>query len=338
MLSDKLYNRVKDLQINKNKVNKKLIIHNGAPGVGKTEFILNNHNTDIDKPNKHIVLTNTRESALDIRERAKSKFGFSDLILKEKYRTGDSYLLNHFGQDSEVLWIDEGFMKHPGEWFLYAIIADAKEIHIMGDIAQIPYQERTGKNIHFGKYDKRLMATVKNMGLSYRCPLDIVYWLNLTNKYDFKIQGNSKIIHSVRIDRISGVNDIKINNYDHILTFTQEEKLMIIKQAEHKYKSKINTIHEYQGKQCPNIAIVRLINKANPIYESKEHILVALSRHKISLHYLTVSYNDSLTKEINKISNLSTAIIREVSYSGGGLYYDNTVIPDKAIQIYTEPK
>nr|QVG74719.1 RNA-dependent RNA polymerase [ssRNA positive-strand virus sp.] len=338
MLADKLYKRASSLKIDKLKVNKKLIIHNGAPGVGKTEFILNNHNTDIDMPINHIVLTNTRESAMDIRERAKKKYKFTDNVLKEKYRTGDSYLLNHFGEHSEVLWIDEGFMKHPGEWFLYGVIANAKEIHIMGDIAQIPYQERTGKNVHFGRYDKRLKATIKNMGVSYRCPLDIIYWLNLTNKYDFKVQGKSEVVHSVNIKRISGVNEINFCNYDHLIAFTQEEKLTIIKQADSEYKTKINTIHEYQGKQCNSIAIVRLINKANPIYDSDEHILVALSRHRIKLEYLTVSINDKLAKQINKIKNLSTPTIKEVIYSGGGIYTEKIVIPDSAVQIYTQPK
>nr|QVG74708.1 RNA-dependent RNA polymerase [ssRNA positive-strand virus sp.] len=338
MLSDKLYERASKLKYDMKAVNRKLIIHNGAPGVGKTEFILNNHSVDLDKPINHIVLTNTRESAIDIRDRAKSKFKLSDNILKEKYRTGDSYLLNHYGGSSEVLWIDEGFMKHPGEWFIYGVISNAKEIHIMGDIAQIPYQERTGKNVHFSKYDNRLMATIKNMGVSYRCPLDIIYWLNISNQYDFKIQGKSNVRNSVRLNRISGINDIVFNKYDHILTFTQEEKLSILKQVDINYGNKVNTIHEYQGKQCNKIAIVRLINKANPIYDSKEHILVALSRHKVILEYLTVVYNDSLSKEINKIKNFSQTMLREVMYSGGGIIREEIIEPDKAVQLYTEPK
>lgn len=292
MLSDRLYFAARACRYGDDELmNLKIVVYNSGPGVGKTRHIIDNHD-----PLNDLVLTNTKEALLDIRRRVENMYANDEVNLTETYRTGDSFLINNNGRKRyKNVWIDEGFMKHCGEWLLYAMAAKAQCITVMGDSAQIPYIERSGKDVFYPYYGQVFESLsdsveVRHLNVTKRCPLDVTTWLNESCSYPFKITSTNvktKTVGCRMIVGVTGLQKSKLADKIVYLTFTQAEKIELLDRG-----FKALTIHEFQGNQSETVVLVRLNPKVNPVYKSKPHMLVALTRHTKNFVYCTVVADD----------------------------------------------
>ncbi|URQ09136.1 RNA-dependent RNA polymerase [Halyomorpha halys negev-like virus 1] len=293
----------------------------GVPGGGKTTYILNNNK---DSTN-NLILTVTREARDDMTQRAKDR----KLALgSDRIRTVDSFLLNYLTMSEvEEVWIDEALLVHCGIWCWISLLSNCKRMIVVGDIAQIPYINRSGLEIHYNE-PQSWKTESDLLKIDYRNPLDIVHWLHTSGYYTFPVTGTSKITYSTSVVNIGGVADIPRSGFKKYLTFTQSEKTQLVEAG-----FDACTIHEYQGSQATDVALVRLNQKdADTIYKSRPHILVALTRHTNSFRYYTV-IKDTTYETIGKISSTSLGEMKTVQLNtrAGGTPIIN---PDKSITLY----
>jgi hypothetical protein len=100
------------------------------------------------------------------------------------------------------------------------------------------------------------------------------------------------------------------------LVFTQQEKKDLMRMC-----FEVNTIHEVQGMTFKRVILVRLYAKQMTIYDSMQHILVALSRHTEWFEYATVRFMDTIHNLIatipkdENVTNLVKAEQRALVFS-----------------------
>nr|UTQ79668.1 replicase protein [Barley aphid RNA virus 2 isolate AG1] len=240
----------------------------GVPGCGKTHYIMTHH-SDTD-----LVLSATKAGALEFQERA-VKMKKPDI--KKRYRTVYSYLYNETNEFKTV-YIDEAMMLHPGMIFSIAVLSKCKTIHMIGDHMQIPYYTRIDYPSRYHRFTDVFKIT-KELTTSYRCPQDVADYMK---KYYKKFSSKSKVVKSINRMYVSGKAEIP-NGYDVYLTFTQSDKQMIQMDYENVY-----TVHEYQGKQTKSVCLFRGSPTPIKVYDSKEHHIVALTRHTVRFMYASV--------------------------------------------------
>lgn len=115
----------------------------GAPGRGKTTYILNNY--------KHgdLILFRRRYSTQEFRKRLRNTYpNTNKYITIDTFRTVHSFIINltqHIKHENkyEVLTVDEPLKMHAGEILFAAILSGVREAIIVGDINKIPYINRT---------------------------------------------------------------------------------------------------------------------------------------------------------------------------------------------------
>lgn len=313
----------------------------GVPGAGKTEFILRSNA----ESSNTLLLTVSRTAAEDMRARALKICKGTVTIA-----TFDSFMINFNKLHSKgytTVWFDEALLTHGGDWLWVAALTNCKQLYIVGDQAQIPYIDRTK---YSPKYitPKLPYSSTKELCKSYRCPLDIVHWMNVVRDsdgsplYSFTVVGHTgSALRTVSSIHISSVSDVPFDDEAQYLTFTQAEQLELHNHFNlPKDSGKIRTIHQYQGNQSKKIILVRTeIKDTNKIYVNMKYILVALSRHTSSFRYCTVSPSDATSLEIARIRSFTDA---EIRLCGGGsydTYHKNlTVTPPSSQMVYTYPK
>nr|WQM60660.1 MAG: ORF1 protein [Riboviria sp.] len=281
-----------------------IVFYQGVPGAGKTQLILSNNKGK----RENLILTVTREAKEDMRKRASEM----NLILsKDRIRTVDSYLLHGGAVDVDELWIDEALLVHAGSLMWAAYVSGCRKLVLVGDRAQIPYINRTGETVVYSNVNI-LDLQMEYLKTDYRNPLDIVRWLHNSGSYNFDVTGVSKKIKSVDYRIISGSAELKPEKNVKYLTYTQAEKVQLGSGFN------VSSIHEYQGNQTDDIVLVRLNHKkADIIYDSIPHKLVALTRHRNSFRYLTV-VNDKMTETIDEIKNYTVCDIKKIRLGTGG--------------------
>lgn len=125
MLDSRFFNAVKDIDVNLVGYHR---LVQAVPGCGTSYIIRNCRPGDL-------VLTSTREAAEDLRSRLQVSNGDFDI---RNVRTVDSYVLNST-QRYNTVWIDEALMRHAGDIIIVAYRTRARDIRLLGDVAQIPY-------------------------------------------------------------------------------------------------------------------------------------------------------------------------------------------------------
>lgn len=122
-LSDKFHISCTRFDFSKMKLRKVNSI-NGAPGCGKTTYILREHLAKKDALFNTLVLSSTLEGRKEIRERAidmlkgsKSFHSDKEIIdYSEKYyKTIQSVVVNGYKNEVKYLWVDEALMNHPAD-------------------------------------------------------------------------------------------------------------------------------------------------------------------------------------------------------------------------------
>ncbi|XP_063534245.1 uncharacterized protein LOC134744382 [Cydia strobilella] len=277
----------------------KLIV--GVPGCGKTTHIIKNH-----RPGS-LVLTSCAEGARDIRARmaALRQSTIPDQF-RGSYRTIDSYLL-HSRANYGTVWMDEALMEHPGKLFLVCLFSRCHTMYMLGDPNQLGYINRVDSiSLLYDKSSTFFKAT-DTLNISYRCPVDVM--AVLSSKYEGGAYSTSEITRSMKCEKFTGLECVPKSKEIKYLVFKQAEKQ---KMKTEKYD--VSTIHEFQGKEAEHVVIVRMSrNVEESLYKSVPHMLVGISRHKISLVYYTPVADDlkklietPLTvKDLNKIKKVT---------------------------------
>lgn len=103
----------------------------GVPGCGKTSEIITSHDV---RSKRQIVLTSSRKVAKDLRERVAKEYRVDEAshVLITRYRTCDSFMI-HFERKpakADVLWFDDGLMRHFGDIVWCATLCGAKKVYI----------------------------------------------------------------------------------------------------------------------------------------------------------------------------------------------------------------
>nr|AMO03225.1 putative polyprotein [Marsac virus] len=295
----------------------------GIPGGGKTEYILRNCKSPT---HSTLILTVSKAAKTDIQSRALA-VGLDHNVA---ICTFDSFMINYERCHSKVnyntIWFDEARLTHAGDWLWAAYLTKCKNMFIVGDVAQIPYCERTD---YIVRYSSPNIFTIPshNLSVSHRCPQDILRWMRISRNnrnepfYDFQISSVSKITHSVSCQSIPNINAVPRVNNAQYLVYTQSELRDMIKAG----FSHCRTVHQYQGNQNKHVILVRLEQKdAIPVYKSMSHMLVAFTRHTNRFDYYTCCpvEKDLVYNNVFTIRNFSDNDIK--SRAGG--YHHNPEI------------
>ncbi|APG77660.1 RdRp [Hubei virga-like virus 17] len=314
----------------------------GVPGCGKTTYLLNKH-----VKGKDMILSSTKEGSLDIKRRLgiNQEGDEKGSKLAYMYRTGHSYLM-HGKEKCDVLYVDEALMVHPGQIIYCAVKASANKVVCVGDDAQIPYDPRIPTAVTTSEVLKNMSHISEVLSVSHRCPLDVVHYLNATKNYKGVVTTTNYNAITMSVAKISTLADVPKKKGVIYLTFTQNEKIQL---ANDGYQ--VNTIHEFQGKQNNEVALVRLNSKNISIYGWSQHILVALTRHTDKFVYYTVTDDDTakiitasrpaceLEKLKTSVQEASKAQIQiKIGKPGGDRVVDDFMKLGKAIETYLEPK
>nr|BBV14748.1 replicase [Barley aphid RNA virus 2] len=254
--------------LHKMSMNVKFEFISGVPGCGKTHYIMTHH-SDTD-----LVLSATKAGALEFQDRAGK---LKKPNIKQRYKTVYSYLYND-STEFKTVYIDEAMMLHPGMIFSIAVLSKCKTIHMIGDHMQIPYYTRVDYPSRYHRFTDVFKIT-KELTTSYRCPQDVADYMK---KYYKNFSSKSKTVKSLTRLYVSGKAEIP-TGYDVYLTFTQSDKQMIQTDMNNVY-----TIHEYQGKQAKAVCLFRGSPTPIKVYDSKEHHIVALTRHTVKFVYASV--------------------------------------------------
>ncbi|KAG8247051.1 hypothetical protein J6590_071021 [Homalodisca vitripennis] len=298
LLNDlRLYNSIKHLNIT---LTPDILLNlvQGVPGCGKTTYIQKNF-----KPGD-LILFPTRDSAIDFRNRFKDTHpNYCKTNINDTFRTLHSFLINssqHIGKGNQYdrLIIEEALMMHAGEILFAATLSGAKEVLLIDDTNQIPYINRTSElEVKYYKISE-IATTVKVLSTSYRCTKSTT--AVLSKFYPQGMETTNDIVGELDIQNFEGLENLNLHPDEYtVLAFKQAEKKELIKRG---YKA--STIHEFQGKQAANIAVIHTSSSPGEIYNSLPHCLVALSRHTKSFLYVTPCRNDTISKWIQQTNAL----------------------------------
>lgn len=303
----KILERVKLMSVGEKKVQYRFI--QGVPGCGKTTWIVQNF-----KPGSSLVLVSTVNGRDDVIGRLKEEYGGEH---NRNVQTYASILMNGPKQEG-IEWVicDEAGMQHPGAIDFSIKMTQCHKVTVLGDGNQIAFIDRHHFNIVHGDLLEILKAD-EHLSVSWRVPQDIASYFS--DQYPGGFMTRNKVRRSVNWVKIQSLKSL---DWDHdvYLTFTQQEKTEVLIEGKGKKENiKVRTIHEYQGDQARSVAIVRNRDKdVNRIYESDEHILVALTRHTQKLVYYSASNDDKMKRIIKKMQTYTDDRLDKSFYHSTG--------------------
>lgn len=297
----RLYNSIKQIDIPKiTDMNLNLV--QGVPGCGKTAFILNSYKTG------DLILFPTKDSAIDFRKRFSSRYkSVTKNTCNDTFRTLHSFLINstqHLqqGKSYNRLIVDEALMMHAGEILFAAVKSGVREIMLIGDKNQIPFINRSqALEVKFHNISE-ITPISKVLSTTFRCTTSAT--AVLSKLYEQGMKTTNHTTNELKLHDFEGLTNLNqvIDRTKHIcLVFKQSEKRELVKLG---YNTA--TIHEFQGRQAENIALIRTSAIKEDIYDSKPHCIVAISRHTKSFIYITPSRSDTLSRWIQNAHTLTS--------------------------------
>lgn len=307
------YKRVRAIDLEDYHPNVRIHDIQGAPGCGKTEYILNTNS----KVKNTLLITVSRAAKVDMCKRIEAKAAAGKFDTKGvTVATFDSFMIHSRDERYNTVWFDEALLAHGGDWLWIAYLTRCRDLYIVGDKAQIPYCDRTQFKSKYAKPSIEYHDT-KYLTRTFRCPRDITHWLNVTRSatgqrlYTESLTSNSTVLHSAYRQLITGVASVPRDPKAQYLVFTKSEAADLANHfGDAIPKDNIKTIHQYQGNQTFRVIIVRLVKKdANPIYKRINWILVALTRHTHNVGYYTTNADD-MWDHIGRICNYTDSEIR----------------------------
>nr|QOX06054.1 RNA-dependent RNA polymerase [Lentinula edodes tobamo-like virus 1] len=270
-------------------VRRRIILHEGVPGCGKTTTLANA------LANGEVALSNTingRDEIIKKIEERNKKPGAVKIDLDATVvATIGSALLRARKPKAKVVHCDEFLMTHPGERYFLAEYLDVDVVHAYGDRRQLPWIPRLANVGWEQKCFGFNWSGTDMVYRTYRSPMDVV--VALRGVYGATYYTTSRVERSVRVHPvISGASRVpKIRNKkgqapEHwYLVYTQSEKTAL----ENAGYSDVSTINEFQGGCVDHITFVRLRkNMPEELSKSEAQMIVAVTRHRKSFDLYTV--------------------------------------------------
>jgi predicted kinase len=260
--------------------------HEGVPGAGKTTSII------MSAQPGDIILTGCRETANETREELKRKRPDEEI----EVRTADSYILNS-RKPFKTVYFDERYAVHAGYLPLIGALTGCEAMHTYGDPKQIPCFSRV-LGVPF--LNNRVTDTQRVVELvSKRIPLDVARLIAPYYSDWGRVATKNPIRDSLSFQKVSSVADIPAHPDATLMTWTQEEKKELSKIPRFR---NIITIGEAQGITKNHTVLIRTKPKSLALYTKKEQFIVAVTRHKVSFKYysITDSNNDIIWRNLTK--------------------------------------
>lgn len=116
------------------------------------------------------------------------------------------------------------------------------------------------------------------------------------------MRSTSMVMDEFQIQRYVNLSSLPRIEGAKFLVFLQAEKLALQERAKtmkldvQTIEEYVSTVHEYQGKQTDHIILVRTSTVAHAVYDSDPHLLVAISRHRLSFTYVTADVRDTMSR------------------------------------------
>lgn len=252
--------------------NSNLQIINGGPGTGKTTYALNNL---IETDSVNVVVVPTRDLKKDWEDRLKR----ADLAQFTKVYTFESFLHHNLpSKDVDVLIVDESFLLGAPYCALADYVSNASKTYLVGDPLQIGYidfkkvvlqsdEEYIALKTYLPFFEQRVL------NYCYRCPRDVVALLN--SNFGFNLWPISEVEKSIVI--MDGEPPSSPEKSCFSMVFTQSGKKLVTPTGG------VGTVHETQGSTKPNVVLTVTSDAIPLIQKSKEHLIVAITRHTESL-------------------------------------------------------
>nr|APX42302.1 replicase [Black currant leaf chlorosis associated virus] len=262
-------------------------IVDGVTGCGKTTEIVKTGNNP-----KTIILSVCKANVEEIRRAIPN-------ANKKRIRTVDSFLLNPDSR-CEILFIDEYGLAHPGAIMAAILVSKCKSCILFGDSEQIPFCNRIDDfRLEFKSVEDVVDFKREIREKTYRCPKDIT--VILQSLYERKkIHTVSKVEDSISIKSIRSENDIPIpstfpKEVIYICMTQHDQALLSLRWKKEGIDSEVRTVHSAQGLSYPYVVYFRLTRTDNDLFTSskKPYHLVAISRHKEGIVYLTTKIDDA---------------------------------------------
>ena len=276
----------------------KMTLVQGVPGCGKTTYIANKAKSvgrtqSVDERGRrddtYLLLTATRGARDDLLQRVGGQAHSRDV------RTIDSWLL-HGGDKYKEIYVDEALMVHRGAVVLAGALAECDIIHLLGDVRQIPFINRVPEiEIRLAGYEDVEIERV--LSVTHRCPRDVAGAISpLYASMCDRVTSTSVVSKSRKREWTTCLDSVPKVGHDVYLVFKKSEKSDMIKSG---YKN-VWTVHEFQGQQADDVAVVRLSDKPQEeLYLRPEHSLVAFTRHRRHLTYYCPVESDALVALMN---------------------------------------
>jgi len=271
----------------------KVHLERGPPGCGKTYMIINSFKLN----GADVIMCPVRESIVDTRQRVRE---LHPMLGRDRakliVRTVDSYLTN-YGHSAETnqlsgvrLLADECYMTHAGKWYAAAGLLGVTEVIVYGDDRQIPHIPR----VQAPKLFLRVIADTERWTYTTRrCTAQAVACWN--HLYDNKIRSvNSRIGKMVEVKSSKGM---AVPRGCVILVMYQADKITA-RSLYAGHKVRVMTTHEAEGKTFSHVWLhkfdVRARSDKRSLFDSPEHVLVAMSRHDNEFVFVNPSTDGGL--------------------------------------------
>lgn len=284
-----------------------VVLHRGPAGCGKTTQIVErvDFNDVVMCPAKASVLE-TRERILKVRPELK-------FPVMDRCKTIDSYLVHVLSNPrvrsirTDVLRGDEAFMTRAGRWYACALLLGASRIDAYGDPMQIPHVPRAiCPSLHL-----RLIPTEEDAKyVSYRCPHDVIAAVG--DIYQWQVRSASKRVKSMAV--LPGIESEAVEPGCVMLCMYQDDKKTLATMyAKWTVPIRIMTVHEAQGNTFSHVRLHRFLRGKNQtnvpdafdLFQKKEYVLVAMTRHTHSFRYYTQMGHDQVTERVAQGSAVS---------------------------------
>nr|UYO08054.1 methyltransferase-helicase [Crinivirus sp.] len=297
---------------------------NKPPGAGKTTSIVENLFEDHNKRRRAMAVTCTSAGKKEIIQKLMNK-GVKNA--HSMVNTYDSILMRANKNAVDIVYCDEVYMVHAGEWLACMQLLRPGSVKCYGDVNQIPFINRVPgtSSIHSMKLYSDYPVTHDNV--SYRCPPDVCYILsNLTDATGNKLYPNGvysagKNSDSLRTISVVGIYSGEDSSYvegEKHITFTQPEKEEISRVAGKALGKSVpaNTVNEVQGGTFPTVNLYRLRQYDNPLYQNINQFVVAISRHTERMSYKVVNskLNDFVADKLGSLNTVADYIIKEYKF------------------------
>lgn len=294
-----------------------ITFHQGIAGFGKTTRIVDEHLKN--KSGNVLVLCPTNSGINVLIERTSKQYRINPI--KDNYLTVTAVQLkNHVPPYTEV-YIDEACMLHSGNALSLICQIKPKIVHLYGDLAQAPFHSDI-PNMILNYSQLTVFSGIEVYTETHRLPADTTWavrplYAALHERLGVEaplVTTHHHVLRSLGIHLITSTAQVPFRENTMYIGFTYNDVAELTRHfASETPAPVIETVKKFQGRENSHIIIFRSSRTAaDRIYEDRQLILSAITRHTVSCTYYTMCNTDPLSEMINSAINASDEEINAV--------------------------